>query len=208
MDYKRYDIVVIPPREIAEQAIAMSQALVPLGTFFVLDGEALHPHISLYHVPLTDQALPAVIDALIAVAAATAPILLEQDTYYPDQGVWTGVRYVASKGILDLHTTAIAAIKDHRVIEDDVRYKARWAELKPEQRKNLEGCGWADAYTRYFPHITFTKLREPRTDVLAHLPQREFSFLADHIGLYELGENGTCTRLVADFWLEDGRGVE
>lgn len=206
MDYKRYDIIVIPPPEIAEQAIALSQALAPLGTFFVLDDELIHPHISLYHVPLEQSTLSDVTGALGRVARETAPFLLQQGTYYPDQGVWVGVRYTADKGILDLHTALITATKEFRIVEDDVRYKARWAELDHYQRKNLEDCGWADAYTRYSPHITFTKLREPRTDVLAHLPQREFSFLVDHIGLYELGENGTCTRLVADFWLQDGRG--
>lgn len=208
MNYKRYDIVVIPPPEIAEQAIALSRALAPLGTFFILDGVVLHPHISLYHVPLTDEALPVVTDALKSIAATTAPFLLEQDTYYPDQGVWLGVRYLADSSILGLHTAVIAATKENRVIEDDIRYKANWAELSHYQRKNLEDCGWADAYTRYFPHITFTKLREPRADALAHLPHREFSFVADHIGLFELGENGTCVRLIADFWLEEGIGVE
>lgn len=26
--------------------------------------------------------------------------------------------------------------------------------------------------------------------------------IIDHIGLFELGDNGTCTHLVADCWLE------
>lgn len=201
MDYKRYDIVVIPPREIAEQAIQLSQALAPLGTFFVLDGVKYHPHLSLYSAPFAASALPAVSEALQKLADMTEPFLLEQGTYYPDQGVWVGVRYVAAKSIFDLHTAVIAATKDLRVIEDDARYKARWTEMSREQRKNIEDCGWSDAFTRYSPHITFTKLEAPRADVLAHLPQREFSFRADHIGLYELGEHGLCTRLVADFWL-------
>lgn len=201
MEYKRYDVVILPPPEIAEQAIALSQALATVGSFFVLDGVALHPHLSLYHVPLDISALTAVTEALGTVAARVAPFTLRQATYYPDQGIWVGVRYVAEKTILDLHTSIIEAVKGYRVIEDDVRYKARWSELSREERKNLEECGWAHAYARYSPHLTFTKLKTPRADVLAHLPQREFSFVVDHIGLCELGENGTCIRLVADFWL-------
>ncbi len=202
MNYKRYDIVVIPPKEIAEQAIQLSQALAPLGSFFVLDGVTLHPHISLYHVPLEEQMLPRVIETLGKIATTTAPFILEQGTYYPEQGIWVGVRYVADKAILDLHTAIIEATKGYRVIEDDARYKSRWSELESRERKNIQDCGWAHAFTSYSPHISFTKLQAPRADVLAHLPQRDFSFLADHIGLYELGDNGTCVRLVADFRLE------
>ncbi len=168
----------------------------------MLDGVTLHPHISLYHVPLTEEILPTVTDALKSVAATTAPFPLEHDTYYSDQGVWIGVPYLVDKGILDLHTAVITAVKGNRVIEDDIQHRANWAERSHSEQKNLEDCGWADVYTRYFPHITFTKLREPREDVLTHLPHREFSFKADRIGLFELGENGTCVRLIADFQLK------
>ena len=54
MDYKRYDVVIIPPPDIREQTVALSRALVPLGTFLVLDDVTIHPHISLYHVRLTE----------------------------------------------------------------------------------------------------------------------------------------------------------
>ncbi|MBP9728061.1 MAG: hypothetical protein KBD27_01655 [Candidatus Moranbacteria bacterium] len=202
MDYKRYDIVIIPPPDIREQTVALSRALVPLGTFFVVDDVTIHPHISLYHVPLTESNVTPVIEALGKIVQSTTPFLLRQDTYYPDQGVWVGLRYMADKPVLDLHTTIIDAIKAYRVIEDDARYKARWAELDPKERTNLAECGWAHAYTHYSPHITFTKLKEPRANILDHLPQQEFSFFVDHIGLYELGDHGTATRLIADFWLK------
>jgi 2'-5' RNA ligase len=201
MDYKRYDVVVIPPPEIAQQTVALSRALAPLGTFFTVDDVAIHPHISLYHIPLAESSLQTVSGLLQETLSTIDLFPLEQETYYPDQGVWVGVRYVASKPILDLHTLVIDALKGCRVLEDDTRYAERWPEMNPEERKNLKECGWAHAYTHYSPHITFTKLKTPQVDVLAHLPQYEFSFIVDHVGLYELGEHGTATRLVADFWL-------
>ncbi len=201
MDYKRYDIVIIPPLDIRKQTVALSQALAPLGTFFVVDDVTLHPHISLYHVPLEEESLTVVTATLEKILAPVRPFPLTQETYYPDRGVWVGVRYTADKPILDLHTAIVEAIKNHRIIEDDTRYAERWSEMNPEERQNLKECGWAHAYTRYFPHITFTKLKTPLASVLDHLPQQEFSFVVDHIGLYELGSHGTATRLVADFWL-------
>lgn len=203
MAYKRYDIVVIPPKEIAEQAIAHSRTLASLGSLFVLDGVTCHPHISLYHVPFEEVNLSVVTEILEKLTLSTEPFILNQGTYYPDQGVWVGVRYVADQAILNLHTTVIAMTRDYRVIEDDIRYKANWTEMSPQKRKNIMECGWSDAFTSYSPHMSFTKLKQPCADILAHLPQRDFSFLVNHIGLFELGENGTCIRLVADFWLRD-----
>ena len=49
MDYKRYDIVIIPPPDIAEQAMALSRLLVPFGSFFVLDGVARHREHRAHH---------------------------------------------------------------------------------------------------------------------------------------------------------------
>ncbi|MFZ2187107.1 MAG: 2'-5' RNA ligase family protein [Candidatus Moraniibacteriota bacterium] len=203
MNDKRYDIAIIPPSGIAEQAISMSRELQRFGACFVLDGQTYRPHISLYHVPLAEKVLSTVISILEKIAAQTRPFSLEQDTYYPDQGVWIGVRYIADKAILDLHTTVIAATKEYRSEQDDIRYLERWPELSPARRKNIEECGWSDAFAYYSPHISFTKLERPQTDVLIHLPHRDFSFLADHIGLYELGKHGTCAELVADFKLTE-----
>lgn len=203
MHYKRYDIVIIPPRDIVKQAIEMSQALERFGSYFTLDSKMAHPHIPLYHVPFTEEVLGTVIKKLENIAANTKFFPLQQDTYYPDQGVWVGVRYVADKAIFDLHTGVIEATKRYRAEQDNMRYIERWPELSPERRKNIEDCGWSDAFILYSPHISFTKLKHPIEDVLAHLPHRDFSFRADHIGLYELGQHGTCVKLVADFTLTE-----
>ncbi|MGB4834044.1 MAG: hypothetical protein WBP40_03390 [Candidatus Moraniibacteriota bacterium] len=201
MNSKRYDIVIIPPPEIAAQAIALSQALASQGSHFTLDGVTLYPHISLYHVPFTESALTTVFGALRDIAALTVPFVLRQETYYPDQGVWVGVRYVADKAILDLHTSIIAATRAYRESEEGVRYKEHWVEIPDQELRNIEYCGWAHSFTLYSPHLTFTRLVRPSADVLAHLSQPEFSFRADHIGVYEVGDHGTCTRCVADFHL-------
>jgi len=198
MNYKRYDIVILPPQEIADQAISISQALAPLDSFYMLDGETLYPHLSLYHVPFAESALPAVRDALRKLADSTASFQLQHQNYYPDQGMWVGVRYVTNQAILGLHTAVITATRDYRIVEDDARYFSRWSELSPKQQHNLKECGWKDAYTLYSPHLSFTKLKQPRADVLALLPGQDLSFLVDHIALCELGDHGTCVKIVAD----------
>lgn len=205
MEYKRYDIVVLPPPQVVAQVVAHSETLASLSSFFVLDGETLYPHLSLYHVPLSDAVLPEVIVALERVSAETAAFHLKQETYYPDRGVWVGVRYVSNKSILDFHAAIIAAVKGFRIVEDDTRYMARWSELSHRQRANLKECGWKDAYTLYSPHISFTKLKQPRAGVLDNLTRHDLSFLVDRIALCELGDNGTCVEIAADLHLAPER---
>jgi 2'-5' RNA ligase len=201
MQYKRYHIAIIPPQAIVEQAIAVSAALQPFDALFALDQETHYPHISLYHAPFTDAALSDVAQALREVASATAPFALRQETYYPDQGVWVGVRYVADKAILDLHTRVVEATKGYRAEQDDARYLARWAELSHRQRTNIKDCGWTDAFALFSPHLSFGKLRQPSQDILNRLPREDFSFQVERIALVERGEYGACLKFVADFKL-------
>jgi 2'-5' RNA ligase len=200
MDVKRYILAIIPPDEITAQAIAVSRALEPCGSCFILGGATRFPHVTLYHANFSSSGLLSVIASLRVLAQATTPFLIRQLTYYPDQGIWVGVRFVADKALLDLHSAVIAATREYRHVGEDVDYKEHWVELPPHEYKNIEYCGWAHSFALYSPHLTFTRLKQPQTNVLAHLGQPEFSFRVDHIGLFEAGDYGTCTRRVADFW--------
>lgn len=201
MEANHYAIVIIPPPEIAAQAIAVSHSLATFDSCFTLDGVTIYPHISLYHVPFAESALGSVFEALRNLAVLTTPFVLRQETYYPDQGIWVGVRYVADKPLLDLHTRVISATRAYRDVADDVRFKERWVEIPAQELRNIEYCGWAHSFTLYSPHLTFTRLERPRADVLTHLAQPEFSFRVEHISVYEVKDHGTCTRLLADFQL-------
>lgn len=202
MEYKRYHIAILPPPEIVKQAVAVSESLQKFNPFFVLDGQTLFPHVSLYHAPFTADNIQAVREDLARVAVATPPFLLRQDTYYPEQGVWIGVRYVADKPILDLHTSVVEATKARRAEQDDARYVEKWPQLSPVQRKNIKDCGWAKVFTLYSPHLSFTKLRQPSEDILKHLPESDFSFQVERIALIERGEYGACLKRVAEFRLQ------
>lgn len=201
MEYKRYHIAIIPPQVIVEQAIGMSGVLQKFDALFMLDDQGHYPHISLYHAPFTAEVLGDVMKKLREVASVTEPFFLHQETYYPDQGVWVGARYAADKAILDLHTRVVEATKGYRAEQDDARYLARWAELSHQQRTNIQDCGWTDAFALFSPHLSFGKLRQPQSDILAHLPKYDLSFQVERIALVERGEYGSCLKFVEDFHL-------
>ncbi|MBP6005281.1 hypothetical protein KA531_00005, partial [Candidatus Saccharibacteria bacterium] len=51
------------------------------------------------------------------------------------------------------------------------------------------------------PHITLTRLKEHNPNVLELLQQdiTTFNGVFDRLGLFEMGENGTCIRKIAEF---------
>ncbi len=207
MNAQRYTIAIIPPHEIAERAMMLSRSLKSFDSCFVLDGETAHPHLTLYHANFTPVALARVIAVLETTVQGIAPFELRQLTYYPDQGIWVGVRFVADKCILDLHTSVIAVTRAYRTIEDNVAYKEQQVEIPSVEFKNIEYCGWAHSFTLYSPHLTLTRLQHPHAGILKHLTQPELSFRVDHIGVYETGNYGACTRRVADFWFTSGSSM-
>src|SRR5436305_5494816 len=63
-----YDVVILPPPEVQEIAIALSRKLFRAGGQWRLGNRDFLPHISLYHIPVRDEHLAAFFDELQHVA--------------------------------------------------------------------------------------------------------------------------------------------
>ena len=71
--------------------------------------------------------------------------------------------------------------------------------------ENLQKYGYPAIGDLFRPHITLTRLEEHNPKVLDLLPQdiSTFSGVFDRLGLFEMGENGTCIRKIAEFPLSN-----
>lgn len=210
MASKSYNVVIMPSAQAAQAAIAASRFLEGAGSLFTLDGQKLFPHVSLYHVSLPEEALPDVIRSLEAVFSDTPSFPLTQAAYGAGGGIWVHVCYQKDVTIFSLHQRVLGAVNAYRDREtgqtDDGEIKQEdWVGLLPERQSNLQACGWSEAYDLYLPHMTFGRLAAPNAGIINALPPHEFSFQAEQVGLYELGEYGTCTKLICEFPL--GKGV-
>jgi 2'-5' RNA ligase len=82
--------------------------------------------------------------------------------------------------------------------ESDIRKMQDATGIKLE---NLQKYGYPAVGKLFRPHITLTRLKEHNPKVLEVLPPKvdTFSGILDSIGLFEMGENGTCIRKIAQF---------
>jgi hypothetical protein len=200
------DVVLMPPADVARRSIQMSTTLAPYGTEFVLDDVTLFGHLSMYMGGFEPAAVPRAVGVLTELAAATPPLELTAERYLQDveQGM-IEVAYRKTPAVTDLQERIIAGFNPLRTglrHADPVgRVLAEWLPATTgETRSNLDSYGYDEIGGLFRPHVTFTRFR--RRDLLVDLaslpPLEQFSGTFGRLGLYEMGEHGTCTRRVAE----------
>ncbi|MFA9261960.1 MAG: 2'-5' RNA ligase family protein [Undibacterium sp.] len=200
---QKYNVAIIPPEAVRERAIEMSEWIAAEGSRFVLDDENPYPHISLYHVALDVDRVPLVITALTAGLESVRPFFLRQGPYRAVEDEWIDVSYDRYEDVMRLHTAVIEAVGDLRANQGTEKDREDFASLSENQRGSLLRTGWTEAFERYVPHLTFSRLNKKDAGIISKLPFEDFGFYVDRIGLYEMGEHGTCTRLVHEFSLKE-----
>lgn len=197
-----YDVVLVPPKHIAAKAIEVSRQLESLGTKFTLQDGVLFPHLSLYIVQLDDSNLDKVQTILQKIAQKTAAIEMNPKGYSCIMD-FLFLEYETNAKVRKLHEAVvgeIAPLRDGMPPKD----RARLATLPDKQKKSLEQFGWRFAGDLYQAHISITKFNYKQNINSLKLPDTaSFAGQFDILGLFEVGENGTCTRQVAEFKLRE-----
>ncbi len=130
------------------------------------------------------------------------PFHLQPTQYCFTRGQWLDMGYEREESIQRLHNLVLEAVGKFRVKEESAEQKEEWSDMSPERQENLELYGASEIRSLYRPHLTLTRLVE-KTDerVLDNLPEQDFSFTANAIALYELGDYGTCHSVLGEFVL-------
>lgn len=202
MQIVRCDIVLLPERKLFQKAVVASETLERFGGLFVLGDEKAYPHLSLYMVQLPVAAISGVNETLEKIASGHSLIRANSEAYCLSQG-----RHV---GYIDTQFSATAEL--YAIQEDVVQVVApmRAGTSQKDTRKlrtasgvlrdNLQKYGYRSIGKLFRPHMTLTRLDVYKPEVLGVLPDAsEFSGIFDRIGLFELGENGTCIRKILEF---------
>jgi len=199
------DIVLLPSDELAQKAVAASALLQPLGSAFVLNANTgPFPHLSLYMTQLKEGDLDTVKD-IVAVIAGQTPIFdLTADSYFQAEG-YIDPNYEPVDRLAALQmavVNAINPIRDGMRAKDQVRMESATGVI----RKNLETYGYKSVGQLFRPHMTIARLQSAETIDTTFLPAAtDFSGAFTKLGLFEMGDNGTCVRKIAEFDLAAGR---
>ncbi len=181
---RAFDIVLMPPEKIAWQAQLVSRRLAKKGGLFTLDGANYFPHITLYAGEFFERNIPKIETILYTLAWQTRSFAMTSLHYRQEEHGYVGVDYRKSKSANDLRKKIIDSVHP-------------FCEYHKKRKKNEPG--WCSAEEEFIPHLTFTKFEKYTPSALRGIKEFDFSFRASSIGLYYLGEYGTCRKLVQFF---------
>lgn len=195
MNSKAYDIVLVPEKRLSDEAIKLSQKLKAYGTHFTLDNNSFFPHVSLYMLQLNNDNLDEVARILEKIAGGSVVIEATTNRYHYENE-YVDIEYVRTKEFSELQDRIIKKLNPVRDGLRDIDEK-RLESVGGEEKENIQKYGYRSVGNQFHPHLTFTRFSSDQQDVLQILPsQTIFNGKYEAIGLYEMGDNGTCVREV------------
>lgn len=211
------NVVLFPGGGVREAAIKQSQALVPLGTEFVLGPENL-PHLSVYQAAYPPEGVERLAAAVQAFAARTSSFEVSMGGFGIFWGTFVFWDAVKRDMLAALHQRLLEALNPlrggtllpiHQQILDDPSV--------PEVfRNSIRTYGNPLCGEQERPHITLTRLKSPdhagpALQVLSVLAQgADVTFRVSSLYLTEVGPHGTCPRVLQEFpfgWTDGCRDV-
>lgn len=201
------DVVLLPSSELANKAIEASKATKQFESFFTLEDGKFYPHMSLYMFQLDEADISKVGEVLTRIAKDTKTISAKATTYSLGTGFGVGYvdpEYEVTEELSRLQNKVVEAVNPIRagMRESDIK---KMQDAEGIKLDNLKKHGYPAIGELFRPHITLTRLKEHNPKVLELLPQdvTTFSGVFDRLGFFEMGENGTCIRKIAEFPLSN-----
>lgn len=204
-DYVRLNAILVIPEEIETAAIDLSKKLGDENeALFILGREQCQPHITVYSPEYPKSAQEEVVAVVKRVATPMEPIRLHVVGASSGQG-YIGLQVSLTPEIKQLHENLVAQLNPLR----GGRVRGTYApdyhlKFSDEQIKNIEAYGYHNAMSLYHPHLTLIRLQnEQRAKEIAQtLEWPHQDVIVKAIAVYEMGEHGTCQKLVREFSLK------
>ncbi|HEY4482601.1 MAG TPA: hypothetical protein VI953_00295 [Candidatus Paceibacterota bacterium] len=198
---KPYDVVLIPSDAIAAKSVALSETLAARGSYFTLDNANYFPHISLYMLQLDSSGLDKTREVLPQIAEETQKVEgVVTDYKYINN--YLEVDYAISPEFAFLQEQVVAKLNPLRSGLRD-KEKARLTTSTGRERENILQYGYRWIGDLFNPHISFARFKDNQESCLVDLPPKEtFAGKFSAIGIYEMGDHGTCAKEVGRYMLQ------
>ena len=192
------DVVILPDPLLASRAISASQELEQFYSYYTLKDGACFPHASLYMLELKVKDIPRVEELLAGIARVFSPFQLEAYCYDHTMG-FIDAEYKRIPELDELQKRVVGALNP---IRNGMRAKDKERMLTAEglALKNFQDYGYKNVGELFRPHISLTRLKETNESALGELEDvTNFSGTFLRLGLFEMGDNGTCVREIKTF---------
>lgn len=200
MDSVDCDVVLLPDEKLASKTIAASKKLASLDTFFTLEKNKCHPHVSVYMLRVKIEEIPKVEKTLSEIAIAQ-PVFNLIATKYHQSHNYFDAEYQKTNQLSKLQEEIVEVLNSLR---------DGWLEhVKPQvakssglARQNFEKYGWNTVGELWRPHLTLTRFTNEQPDAESFLPPvASFGGRFDKLALVEMGSDQVAKRKIAEFQL-------
>lgn len=188
------DVVLLPPLEIMEKAIAINRKIVESGNSeIVLDKERCLPHITLAMGCLKEEEMREVDNVLKDTAKSFTPIKLR---IIPSKGVKAWFRIEKNGEIEELHGSVMKNMGPFFSydVTKDMLYKEKDEEIHDVTIHYIKNFSREHSLENYEPHITVG-----HGDMDIEVPS--FEFEAGELALCHLGSFCTCRKVLFSYCL-------
>lgn len=206
--FVRLNTTLKPPPGVAEAVIVLSKDVDKEHTaFFVLDDKHFFPHVTVYSPEYPRREQAEVLSRVEKLAASTPKLTLKYVHATSSQG-YIGLQLASTDSVRSLHEQLVEKLNPLRggrlrdkYREDASDYHVRFS---AKQKENIKNYGYPGAMALYRPHMTVIRLKnEQEAQKVAEKLSwviGEMTFV--QIGVYAMGEHGTCTKELAVFDLQ------
>ena len=205
MDIVRLNVVLQPPPEVVRYAIKLSKELATRGEpYFVLDGATLHPHVTLYQGVYPTHNISSVPNAVRQVAGMFKPLMCTAEKIDCLWGFIT-VKFPLAPELKQLHEQLVQRLNPMREGHIFAKYlePEYQTRFNPAQRESVRQYGYPGALHLFNPHLSLIRFKDETlaAEVSRNLKCELKPFTVSELAVYEMGEHGTCTKLVEKFKL-------
>jgi hypothetical protein len=144
---------------------------------------------------LEDESLETAIQLVSKIASFTKTVNANAKEYNYEND-YIDVEYIRTDNLLELQIKVLDALNPVRsgLREKDTN---RLLTAAGDELHNLKKYGYRSVGNLFHPHLTFTRFVDPQDKVFESMPLKEsFSGRYEKLGIFELGENGTCIKEV------------
>lgn len=193
-------IVLYPTSKLANLAYQTHKNLEKQGSLATSSDREYDAHLSLYLLQVDLQVTDKIKQILEELVESTRPINLTAKEIRHGGG-WVDVTYEPNEAIVEMQRKVIEKINPLR---DGLRTKDEESigSATGIVLENLQKYGYRGVGKEFVPHVTFARFinKDARVKIAKNI--HEFDGIFASIGMFELGDYGTCVRKFFEIHLE------
>jgi len=202
----RLNTVLMPPDEITSQAISLSRDLIKnYEVYFTLDGKNYHPHITLYSPEYPVKNLNKIFNVVESIASKFNKIHCHIIKAKEIRG-FISLEIEMIPEIKQLHEELVSKLNPLREGHIMKKYISNHKmDFSDEKVENIKKYGYPNSMFLYHPHLSIIRFKDEAKarEIIKTLEWPQKDFVVSNLGIYKMGEHGTCRELIKEFPFQD-----